>query len=118
VRNLVEETLRAQGYTVLVAANGADALKLADEYAERLDVLVTDVVMPGMSGAALADTLRARYRDLRIVFVSGYTPAGLLRSARLDNDVAYFQKPFSLASLAAKVREMLNTGREGGTEVG
>jgi two-component system, cell cycle sensor histidine kinase and response regulator CckA len=109
VRNLVARVLRAQGYTVLEASNGAEALQVIQAHPGVIDLLVTDVVMPEMSGKALADHVVRRYPDIRMLFISGYTDRAIVHHGRLEADVAFLQKPFTLRALAHKVREALET---------
>ena len=98
VRQLVELILAGAGYTVLTAATPADALALAARYSDGIDALVTDVVMPGMSGLELAD----RLQPLRALFISGYS------SEAVPPGSAFLEKPFDHASLLAEVRDLLD----------
>ena len=109
VRLVCARMLRAQGYTVLEAINGEDALQVAEEPGgPPIDLLVTDVVMPRMSGMALAQRLMARRRVLRVLFISGYTDAAVVQHGLLEAGVAFLQKPFSTEALARKVRAVLD----------
>jgi two-component system cell cycle sensor histidine kinase/response regulator CckA len=104
VRSLATIVLKKHGYTVIAAANGEEACRLAHEH--RIDLLVTDVVMPRMNGKELASVLRARIPQLRVIFMSGYTgEAVALQAAR---DTLFLQKPFSPAGLAGIVRQALD----------
>jgi CheY-like chemotaxis protein len=107
VREFAARVLESHGYRVRAAAAGADAMRVA-EGMPGVDLLVTDVVMPGMSGRELADHLRARLPGLRVLYVSGYTDDAVVRHGVLQADVAFLQKPFSPAALALKVREVLD----------
>ena len=109
VRCATRDYLGRRGYRVLEAACGEDALRLSDQHAGAIDLLVTDAVMPGMSGMALAQEMSARRPGIRILCVSGYTEASMSAHG-LSADTAFLQKPFSLAALAAKVRELLDVG--------
>jgi CheY-like chemotaxis protein len=108
VRKLAERVLQRQGYGLLVAVNGQEALELATQHNGVIDLLLTDVVMPGISGHSLAEQLRQKWPDLKILFISGYTDQapgvhGIWTPA------AFLQKPFSPPVLARKVRSVLDS---------
>jgi PAS domain S-box-containing protein len=107
VRRLASQALRACGYHVLEAASGDEALRLAEAVQGGCQLAVTDVVMPGMSGKTLAEELRARWPDIRVLFMSGYPNEVILRHGVMDSAVNYLGKPFTPAELAAKVREVM-----------
>ena len=92
---------------MLEAKNGADALRVAREYAGRIHLLVTDVVMPNMGGPQLAVQLAAERPQMRVLFVSGYAESTILRRGVVDLRTSFLQKPFSLRTLAVKIREVL-----------
>jgi len=100
--------LTKQGYRVLPAASGADALRLVEDWKETLDLLVTDVMMPKMGGRELADSLRAKRSDLKVLYVSGYTNDAIVKEGELEPGTDLLQKPFTGDKLAAKVREVLD----------
>ncbi len=108
VRELAHRVLQEQGYTVLEGSNGEEALQLLRSHTGSIDLLLTDVVMPGMSGKALADQLLRTQPDLRTIFMSGYTDEAIAHHGVLDPDVAFLQKPFSPTVLARKVRDVLD----------
>jgi PAS domain S-box-containing protein len=108
VRRLSCTILEAQGYTVLEAASGDEALEIARSHAGEIHLLATDVVMPGMSGRVLWDRLRVLRRDPRVLFMSGYTDDAIARHGVLEPGIAFLQKPFTPFSLAQKVREVLD----------
>ncbi len=109
VRELVAETLRRNGYTVLVAANGPEALRLSEQYQQPIHLLVTDVVMPGMSGWALVEQLGSQRPEMKHLFISGYTGDMIAHHGVLEAaDLILLQKPFSPDTLARKVREVLD----------
>jgi CheY-like chemotaxis protein len=108
LRELAAHLLRQQGYKVLEASNGREALKFAEESKENIHLLLTDVVMPGMNGKDLAEKLIQPYPGLKTLFMSGYTDSAIPPQSRLNGDVAFLQKPFSLYTLALKVREVLD----------
>jgi CheY-like chemotaxis protein len=108
VRSLLAQGLRNYGFTVMTAGDGAEALRLADDCTARIDVLVTDVVMPNLSGRDLADRLRERRAALKVLFMSGYEDDALLRDGLNETREWFLQKPFSLPAFASKVREILD----------
>jgi CheY-like chemotaxis protein len=108
VRALTTRILEARGYTVLEAAGADDALRVVDGNAKRIDLLLTDVVMPGMNGRELAERLTAQRRDLKVLFVSGYTGEAIRQHGLLESGAAFLQKPFSPDVLARKVRDVLD----------
>jgi DNA-binding response OmpR family regulator len=110
VRSLTRDVLEMHGYAVLEALDSADALRLGETHPGRLDLLITDVVMPRMSGPELARRLRARRPELRVLCMSGY-PEGAQRGVTADAGTwnAWLQKPFSPDGLIAKVRECLTS---------
>jgi CheY-like chemotaxis protein len=107
VRGLVSRVLRSAGYSVIQAGNGTQALALADSEGSAIDLLVTDMVMPGMSGRELAARLTARREGLRVLFISGYAPHAIPGEGVPDSGVAFLQKPFSPAQITARVGEIL-----------
>ncbi len=107
VRMIAITALQRFGYTVLSAVNGEEALSIASGFLGKIDLLLTDVVMPGMNGRDLASRLRIERPDLRVLLMSGYTEDAIAERADLDAEVGYVQKPFSPETLAEKVRESL-----------
>jgi PAS domain S-box-containing protein len=108
VRQLVQELLESVGYEVLTAARPAEALRLAADYAGPLHLLVTDVVMPQMDGPELAQRLRGLRPDVRVLYLSGYSPGIVADRGVLENGGTFLQKPFSAEALETKVRETLD----------
>ncbi len=109
VRDVAVAALEAQGYRVLQAANGAEALRLAESLEEPVHLLLTDVVMPGMSGAALAQQLQERYPYLKVLYTSGYTQNVIVHHGVLEEGIAFLPKPYRPADLAHRVREVLDS---------
>lgn len=110
VRDLVRDELRKLGYRVLEAKNGIEACLQATQQAGLLDLLLTDVVMPGMSGRELAQHLLMIKPDLKVLFISGYTDDAGVGAGMEDRPTAFLQKPFTLEVLANTVRELLDQG--------
>jgi PAS domain S-box-containing protein len=108
VRAMAGEALEAQGYTVLEARHGVEALAVARQHSGPLDLLITDVVMPQMGGGELAQRLVAERPGLRVVFMSGYTDDAVVRQGVFEATSAFLQKPFAIGVLARKVREVLD----------
>jgi PAS domain S-box-containing protein len=109
VRNLTAHVLREQGYTVLEAANGSEAMSVARDHAtEEIHLLLTDVVMPQMGGKELAERLKTIRPNIKILFTSGYPDSTIIYQGLLDPDVDFIAKPLSPSTLARKVREVLD----------
>jgi two-component system cell cycle sensor histidine kinase/response regulator CckA len=113
VRDLVRRTLQRQGYTVLEASNGQEALQLFTHHAGPIHLLLTDVVMPGLSGKALAEQLAKIQPNLRVLYMSGYTDNVIVQHGELEAGIAFLQKPLSPTALAAKVRQVLDAPAQG-----
>jgi len=100
--------LESFGYSVVTSSTPAEAISLADQHAGGINLLVTDVVMPGMNGRELAENILTRYPDMSCLFMSGYTADVIAHRGVLDEGVQFIQKPFSMQKLAGKVREALD----------
>jgi two-component system cell cycle sensor histidine kinase/response regulator CckA len=111
VRMFAARALRNKGYRVLEARSGDIALKLAQDSAEPIDLLVTDVVMPNMDGPTLAKAVRALRPDVKIIFISGYAEDAFRKNSQIPSDINFLPKPFSLSQLAGKVKEVISAGR-------
>jgi len=109
--DLVRQALQSQGYTVLVARDGKEALRLSERYAGPIHLLLTDVVMPGMSGHELADRLAPVRPEIKVVYMSGHTEDAILRHGVSGHRTAFLQKPFTLDTLARKLREVVDGAR-------
>jgi len=108
LRHLAARALRAKGFSVLLASDGAEALRLLDTHREPVDLLVTDVVMPHMDGRELADRLRARMPGLKVLFLTGYMDDALLRRGVFEANETLLLKPFTPSTLAQRVCEVLD----------
>jgi PAS domain S-box-containing protein len=108
VRKLVSQLLEGNGYRVLMADGGEEAIELFTNYKEPIDLLITDVVMPKMSGKEVADQLKNVHPETKVLYMSGYTDEAIVHQGIVDADIAFIQKPFSENALARKVREVLN----------
>jgi two-component system cell cycle sensor histidine kinase/response regulator CckA len=109
VRQSTREYLMLNGYIVLEAKNGEDALCIARDYIPPIHMMITDVVMPNMGGAKLAGHLATERPGMKVLFVSGYAENTVLRHGAIDVTTRFLQKPFSLKTLAHKIREVLET---------
>jgi CheY-like chemotaxis protein len=116
VRTLVATVLRTNGYVVLEAVNGEHAIELAGPSAASIQLLLTDVVMPGMSGRVLFERVNALNPETRVLFMSGYSDDAMLRHGVETVGVHFIQKPFAMNALTAKVREALGTTTVGEVE--
>jgi PAS domain S-box-containing protein len=108
IRSLARKVLTAQGYTVLEAGDGAEALKIAQRHAGPLHLVLTDVVMPGMGGRELAQRLAPLRPELKLVYMSGYTGDAVVHRGLLDDGLPFLAKPFTPEDLALKVRVALD----------
>ena len=108
VRELAVDILTQFGYQVSSAANGEECLRLLESMDQAPNLLLTDVVMPGMNGRELYERVSARYPDIKVLFMSGYTGNVIVHHGVLDDGIAFLQKPFSVKHLATRVREVLD----------
>jgi len=111
VRNLVRETLEREGYRVIGAGDPLEAQRSADAFRGKIQLLITDVVMPRISGKELAGILLQKRPAMKVLYMSGYTDSAIVNSGILQKEVAFLQKPFTPAALAGKVREVLENGK-------
>ncbi len=118
VRRLAADVLRAHGYDVLAAAHGDEAVALAAASGARVDLLLTDVVMPRMSGREVADTLRRQQPGLAVLYMSGYTADAIGQDAALDAGRHHLAKPFTPTELVQRVREVLAAHQQDSSEGG
>jgi len=109
VRVLTRAILRKCGYDVLEAQSGGDALILCEQHPATIHLLLTDVVMPHMSGRQLAERLRVLRPEIKVLYMSGYTNDAVIRHGVVDSVIAFIQKPFTPHTLAPKIREVLDS---------
>jgi CheY-like chemotaxis protein len=113
VRELARDILQRHGYTVLEAGNGGEALLACERHQGPIPFLLTDVVMPQMSGPQLAERLLPLHPEMKVLYMSGYTDDAVIRHGVMDAGIAFIQKPFTPATLTRAVREMLDMPRRG-----
>jgi len=109
VRRLLTHVLQKRGYNVIEACDGEEAIRIFERKMADIHLVLTDMVMPGISGRALADQLWAKRPDTRVVFMSGYTDDVLVRTGALVPGMSFLQKPLRPEAVAAKVREALDS---------
>jgi signal transduction histidine kinase/DNA-binding response OmpR family regulator len=111
VCTLLKQILVSAGYQVLTAVNGGEALMLLERFRKPVHLLLTDVVMPGMSGRELADRLLTIHPEMKVLFMSGYTDNAIVHHGILDPGAQFIGKPFAMAAVQRKVREVLDSGQ-------
>ena len=109
VRTLMREVLEREGYQVLSCSHAQDGIKVSKQHGGQIDLLLTDVVMPGMNGRDMASQILETLPELRVVFMSGYTEHVLIREGEADPHFEYLQKPFTLRTLLRKLERVLGT---------
>jgi PAS domain S-box-containing protein len=109
VRHLASELLEESGYIVLSANGGEEAISFAARHEARIDLLITDVVMPNISGKEVAEKLKKIHPETKVLFMSGYTDEAIVHHGIVDSDIAFIQKPFSEQALAQKIRDVLDS---------
>jgi PAS domain S-box-containing protein len=107
LRELLDETLESGGYTVLVADDGDQALRISEEYAGAIQLVVTDVIMPGLTGRQAAEKIKVARSEVEILFISGYTNEAIAKHGVLEPGAKFLSKPFTPADLLRKVRDVL-----------
>jgi CheY-like chemotaxis protein len=112
IRGLMGEVLEQAGYKVLSCACPQEGIAAGLEYAGRIDLLLTDVVMPGMNGREMANRILEHLPELRVVFMSGYTKHTLLQQGPMEVNFEYLQKPFTLKTLTKKLAQVLGKAEE------
>jgi two-component system, cell cycle sensor histidine kinase and response regulator CckA len=106
-RDLLHEGLRSKGYQVLVASNGVEALQVAEQYQGSISVLITDVIMPQMSGPELAKNLKKVRRNTDVLYMSGYADDKLGNISESSSELTFVQKPFYIDDLVRRIQEIL-----------
>jgi len=117
VRSMVSKILTNKGYTVLEARQGNEAMDICERYEGSIHLMVTDVIMPQMSGRELAGRLSALRPEMRVLYMSGYPDNTIVHHGVLEPGTAFLQKPFTINALELKVREVLDAARHGGREI-
>jgi PAS domain S-box-containing protein len=113
MRNLAQNVLQRLGYKVLTAANGAIALRLAQDFPDPIHLLLTDVIMPEVGGRELAERMAQARPETPVLYMSGYTSDGAITQSVLASEVAFIQKPFTAAAIAQKIHEVLGAQNDG-----
>jgi CheY-like chemotaxis protein len=108
VRQLVRETLSAKGYKVIEGENGEAGMAAAARHKGKIDLVITDVVMPGMGGREMVKQLTAERPETKVLYLSGYTEDAIISNGSIESGTAFLQKPFTLQNLTRKVREVLS----------
>jgi CheY-like chemotaxis protein len=108
VRKLIVEILESQGYKILEASHGNDALLIYEKHNGPIDLILADLLMPGMSGPELAKSLKSLHPQMKVLYMSGYTDNAIVHHGILEKGMNYIQKPFTVNELARKVREVLD----------
>jgi len=107
VRNLATRILSDQGYKILEAAEPLQAIQIMQNHKEKIDLIITDIIMPGMTGLGLVQRIQVTHPDVKVLYISGYTDTTMLHQGVLESDTAFLQKPFTPQALLKKVREVL-----------
>ncbi len=108
LRRMACEVLTKHGHTVLEASCGEEALRVHEGYGKPANLLITDVIMPGMNGRELADRLQTLYPNMKVVFMSGHTEKAIMHHGILDTGILFIQKPFAPTTLLTKIRGILS----------
>jgi two-component system, cell cycle sensor histidine kinase and response regulator CckA len=109
LREVTKEFLQIAGYTVLEASSGGEALDLIQQVSQPIHLLLTDVIMPGMSGPDLAKSLQALYPSLQVLYMSGYADNRIIQKGGIDPGTNLLSKPFTRDKLTTKVREIIGS---------
>jgi CheY-like chemotaxis protein len=109
LRALTSDILRSHGYFVLEAVDGVNGIRLAQGYQDRIDLLATDIVMPGLGGRQLAEQLSTVHPETKVLYLSGHTDDAVARHGVVQDAVQFLEKPFAPETLALKIREVLDS---------
>jgi CheY-like chemotaxis protein len=115
LRGVLRETLEGDGYTVLAARDGAEALRLSDEHPGRIHAILTDLVMPGLTGRSTAEGIALTRPNTKVLYMSGYSREGVIGRGALRRDAAFLGKPFTVDELLRTLRELLDFPRASGS---
>jgi CheY-like chemotaxis protein len=115
LRGVLKETLEGNGYTVLAARDGAEALSISDAYAGHIHVVVTDLIMPGLTGRSTAEGIALTRPEAKILYISGYSREAVIGRGALRRDAAFLGKPFTLDDLLRTLRDLLDHPRASGS---
>ena len=108
VRDVLHQMLEGNGYRVLMARDGAEALQIADTHAGAIHLLVTDVIMPGMTGREVVERVTATHPETKVLYISGYTEEAISRHGVVSPGTAFLSKPFGAAAFLLKIRDLLD----------
>ena len=108
VRILISSSLQEYGYTLLEASHGEEAIRAANDCTEPIDIIITDVVLPRMSGPEVIRNVKEKFPDAKVLFISGYTDDTMIHHGIIGKDIYFLQKPFTAPVLIRKVREILD----------
>ena len=111
LRLLLGRLLEKAGFQVTLARNGAEGIRLADAHQGRIELIVTDLMMPGMTGCEMVKHIQQRRPDVRVLYLSGYTESTLECDGLLQGGANFLQMPFSATELAQRIRELLNASK-------
>ena len=114
LRGVLRETLEGNGYTVLAARDGAEALRISDAHPGRIHVVLTDLVMPGLTGRSTAEGIALTRPDAKVLYISGYSREAVISRGALRREAAFLSKPFTLDDLLRTLRELLDLPRTSG----
>ena len=108
LRDVLGETLEANGYRVLTARDGAEAFQIADAHAGPIQLLVTDVIMPGMTGRDVVERVTPTRPEMKVLYISGYTDEAIKRHGVISRGSAFLSKPFAAGAFLLKIRQVLD----------
>ena len=109
MRSSARRLLERHGYTVIEARHGADALRIVEEGGRRIDLVITDLVMPEMGGRELVERLRARHPTMKVLFMSGDSERAVTSDGAMPPDTGFVEKPFTVEQLTRRMREILDS---------
>ena len=108
VRDVLHQMLEANGYRVLVAQDGAEAFRIVDAHAGAIHLLVTDVIMPGMTGPNVVERITPKHPEMKVLYISGYTEEAISRHGVMSPGTAFLSKPIGAATFLSKIRELMD----------